>query len=352
MQKRLVRKQRKGNRQQPEGFQHKQTMRFQHEPDYQPIGFPHEPAYKKRLEQAIACTLMDSKLKGNSEGHMQTKEKHLRALAERVNLFRPKQVTLTVLNAKNRFHPDKPLSNGYKKKLFEYYNDFCKSNQIPFDKPKLKYQPPIPLIPTKQQVQEIINASTKDFACIFTILAEIGCSQMELHKTPRSQINVENNTISINGTKQHNNGVYKLKQQTADMLKKYLSRHTQEYPFPKSNYMCDAWVRARNRTVEKLCKPELNNIPLKNLRNYAGAQFYLGKGNHDPIATMRFMRHKRLEQTLHYIQNIDLEEEEEYTTKTIQLGQPDTIKRIEELSNAGFQFFCEADGHQAFRKRK
>jgi integrase len=295
---------------------------------------------------------MDSKLKGNSEGHMQTKEKHLRALAERVDLFRPKEVTLTVLNAKNQFHPDKPLSNGYKKKLFEYYNDFCKSNQIPFDKPKINYQPPIPIIPTTKDVHEIINTCTKDFACIFTILAEIGCSQAELHRTPQNQINREEGKISINGTKQHNNGIYKLKQQTADMLRNYPSVHTVEYPFPTPKYMREAWTRARKRAVTKLCKPELNNIPLKNLRNYAGAQFYLGRGNHDPIATMRFMRHKRLGQTLHYIQSISLDEPEEYTTQAIQLGQPDTIKRIKELSNAGFQFFCEADGMKIFRKRK
>jgi integrase len=295
---------------------------------------------------------MDSELKGNSESHIKRKAKYLRALAKHVDLFKPNEVVLYVLNAKNQFHPDKPLSNGYKKELFEYYGDFCKSNQLPFDKPKLKYQPPIPIIPTTKDVNEIINTCTKDFACIFTILVEIGCSQMELHRTPQSQINREEGKISINGTKQHNNGVYKLKSRTADMLKKYLSRHTKEYPFPKPNYMRDVWIRARKRAVEKLCKPELNNIPLKNLRNYAGAQFYKGTGNHDPIATMRFMRHKRLEQTLHYIQSINLDEPEEYTTQVIQLGQPDTLKRIKELSDAGYQFFCEADGHQAFRKRK
>jgi len=175
---------------------------------------------------------------------------------------------------------------------------------------------------------------------------------MELHRTPQSQINREEGKISINGTKQHNNGIYKLKQRTADMLRNYLSRHTKEYPFPKPNYMRDAWIRARKRAIAKLCKPELNKIPLKNLRNYAGAQFYKGKGNHDPIATMRFMRHKRLEQTLHYIQSINLDEPEEYTTRTIQLGTSSTQKEIIELLDAGYTFITDADGYKYFRKRK
>jgi len=52
---------------------------------------------------------MDSKLKGNSEGHIKRKEKYLRALANQVNLFKPKEVTLHILNAKNKFHPDKSV---------------------------------------------------------------------------------------------------------------------------------------------------------------------------------------------------------------------------------------------------
>ncbi len=291
---------------------------------------------------------MDSKLKGNSEGHIKRKAKYLRALSKRVDLFKPNEVTLHILNGKNQFHPDKPLSNGYKKELFEYYNDFCKSNQLPFDKPKLKYQPPIPIIPTTKDVNEIINTCTKDYACIFTILAEIGCSQMELHRTPQSQINREEGKISINGTKQHNNGVYKLKERTANMLRNYLSRHTKEYPFPKPNNMRDAWIRARKRAVEKLCKPELNKIPLKNLRNYAGAQFYKGHGHHDPIATMRFMRHKRLEQTLHYIQSIDLDEPEEYVCKAT-----NNDKEAQQLIENGFEYVTTTPNElMLFRKRK
>jgi len=311
------------------------------------INKDNEPAYK-RLEQAIACTLIDSKLKGNSKGHMQTKENHLRALAQQVDLFKPKEVTLHVLNAKNCFYPDKPLSNGYKKKLFEYYNDFCKSNQLPFDKPKLHYQAPIPIIPTTKDVEAIINTCNKKYTCIFTILAEIGCSQMELHKTPQSRINKEEGKISIIGTKQHANRVYKLKKRTANMLREYLSIYTVEYPFPTPNRMRDAWTRTRKRVIAKLCKPELKNIPLKNLRNYAGAKFYLGHGNHDPIATMRFMRHKRLQQTLHYIQSIDLDEPEEYTCKATT-----DDKEAQQLIEAGFEYVTTTPTElMIFRKHK
>jgi hypothetical protein len=318
-----------------------------------PLSESNQPC--QRLEQAIKCTLTDSELRGNSEGHLKRKGKYLTALAKRTDLFDPRATTLYILRAKNQHRPDQPVSNGYKKEIIEYYSDFCKSNQIPFDKPRLQYEPPVPIIPTTQQVTEIINAcETPQYTFIFTLLAEIGVEQVELHRTLAKQINKEKGEISINGVKHHANGAYKLKEHTAEMLRIYLSQHTQEYPFTKPKQMRQAWVRAR--ASRNLNKPELNTIPLKNLRNYAGAQCWLhGYAGHpakDAIAVMRFMRHKRLEQTLHYIRSINLDEPMEYVTVAIKLGEPDTQKRIIEYSNAGYEKLTDADGYIYMRIRK
>jgi integrase len=323
----------------------------------QPALILEQPAFS-RLEQAIKCTLTDSALKGNSEQHLKRKGKYLLALSKHTDLFDPKATTLYILNAKSQFEPNEPLCNGYKKEIIEYYADFCKSNQIPFDKPRLIYEPPIPIIRTTEQVHEIINSCHARYACIFTILAETGAEQIELHRTPITRINKEKGEISINGVKQHANGVYKLKEQTANMLRTYLSQHpNEEYPFPLPKYMRQAWITARKHASVSLCKPELNTIPLKNLRNYAGAQVWLHGYNagfppKDAIAVMRFMRHKRLEQTLHYIRSINLDEPMEYVTVAIQLGQPDTQKRIIEHANAGYEKLTDADGYLYMRIRK
>jgi hypothetical protein len=44
--------------------------------------------------------------------------------------------------------------------------------------------------------------------------------------------------------------------------------------------------------------------------------------------------------------------EQEYISKAVQLGTPNTIKEIAELAEAGFTKFTEADGYQIFRKPK
>jgi hypothetical protein len=70
---------------------------------------------------------------------------------------------------------------------------------------------------------------------------------------------------------------------------------------------------------------------------------------------MGHMGHKKLDTTQHYLRAMTLQMatgEQEYISKAVQLGQPDTIKTIMELVDAGFRKETEADGYQIFRKPK
>jgi hypothetical protein len=129
------------------------------------------------------------------------------------------------------------------------------------------------------------------------------------------------------------------------MLRICMHRHPEKYPFPKSYMMGQVWRDTRERAATKLCKPELNNIPLKNLRNYSGAKLYYK--TQDPIAVMRHLRHKKLETTMHYIRGITIGGDEEYTCKTAK-----TIQEAMQLIENGFQYVTTIEGIQLFRKRK
>ena len=200
-------------------------------------------------------------------------------------------------------------------------------------------------------MNKIISASTKRYATIFTILAEIASEGEELHKTQRSKINTETGEITITGTKGHGSGTYKLKARTAEMLREYIKDNPQEYPFPRPKVMSQIWQEVRNRVAKNLNQPELRYIPMKNLRNYAGAIFYK-MHERCAISTMRFMRHKKLETTMHYLRAINLDEPTEYDTRAIKLGELDTQKLIIEYSNAGYQKLTESDGYLYLRIRK
>jgi hypothetical protein len=319
---------------------------YSHKLDYDPIKH-------NQTENLIINTIIYAKAEGKADNTQRSIDKCLRQLSKAVNLQDPETVKTYISNALHH-ETKEPLSNATKNKLCFAYDWLCKSNNLPtlqkWQKPFYKVEEETPLIPTTENVNKIVGASSKKYATIFTILAETAAEGEELHKTRRAKIGPEQGIISITGTKGHDSGNYKLKTRTSEMLREYMKDNTNDYPFPRPKIMSIIWQRVRNRLAKNLNQPELRNIPMKNLRNYAGAIFYETKGKHDPIATMRFMRHKKLETTMHYIRAINLDEPDDYTSRAVQLGTPDTQKQILELLNAGFDKVTEADGYQYFRK--
>jgi hypothetical protein len=310
---------------------------------------PEIPTAFSRTEQAIEETLKTMILKGNilKKRHTTNLRSELRRIAKNTNIFNPIEVKDYIANK---------IGLASRNKFEWIYGHFCATNQLPYDRTHWKYEAPVPIIPTKEQVYTILNSATAKFYTPLKIMATIAVEAEELHQTQRKHINLEAKTISITGTKGHTNGTYKLSEEITKTLRQYLAHHTKEYPFPNSRKTSDAWIRYRERRARQLNKPELLQVQMKSLRNYAGAQQYLhgyaGFPQKDAIATMRFMRHKKLETTLHYIRSINLDEPTEYTTIAIALGQPDTQKQIIEYSNAGYEKLTEADNYLYMRIRK
>ena len=279
-------------------------------------------------DQAIIKTLTFLNNNGKSEQVIKQSNWKLRQIAKNTDLFNPEEVKNYVANYKLKNGNPSKASN--KNKLLTTYSYFSEVNNIPFDKPFYKVEEEIPLIPTTENVQKIINSAGKDYATIFTILTETGAEGKELEKTPRKCIDTEQGIINIVGSKGHNSGSYKLNEKTAEMLRIYLHKHLEEYPFKTAKQIGEAWRKTRDRATEKLSCPELHEIPLKSLRNYSGAQNYFKFK--DPIETMRHLRHKKLETTMHYIRGIPRATEGKFITKVVA-----TAEEAAELAAQGFK---------------
>jgi integrase len=238
------------------------------------------------------------------------------------------------------------LSNSSKCSYTLAYEWFTKANGLTWQKPRYKWNLPIPIMPTTDQVNKIISATTRKFATIFKLMAETGVEGEELHRTHRNQFDQTQAIISIKGLKGHDSANYKLKPHIAQMLREYLTQYQKDYPFPQPKVMSGMWRRARNTASQNHNDPTLKTIPMKNLRNYSGAQFYLNYDK-DAIGTMRHLRHKKLETTMHYLRAIVLDQEPEYVCRTAKTIEEDT-----QLINAGFQYVTERDGIKLYRKRK
>ena len=296
---------------------------------------PHETL---RYQAEIDKTIEKARTEGKRPNTINNFYHKLRQLTKVCDLMNPDDVKKTIGYAK--------LSNSSKCTFALAYEWFTKTNGLKWEKPRFKWENHIPIIPTTSQVNKIISASTERFATIYTLMTETGVEGQELRETHRNQYEATQKILQIKGLKGHGDNNYKLKTHIAQMLENYLTRNPQEYPFPRAKTMQQMWIRARTKASKLHNDPELLKIPMKNLRNYSGAQMYFKSAN-SPIAVMRHLRHKRLETTMHYLQAINLDEDPEYDTQTAQ-----TKEDIIRLNNAGYTYVQTVDGMHFYRKRK
>ncbi len=307
------------------------------------------PSFSKKNEELIVNTLIRAKSNGNAEATLTTWSEVLRQLGKTADLSKPTEVKEAIANRKH-FKTHEPVSNQTKRGFVTAYDALCKANGIEWTKPKYKVEETVPIIPTKARVEKIIANATPRSAIAFTLMIETAVEGTELHKTHRNQIDLEQRTIRIIGRKGHGSKSYKLKQATCTMLHEFLIKHPEDYPFTNAKNLGQSWSHARARAAKVFQDPEILKIPMKNLRNYSGAQFYLSMPIRDPWAVMLHFRHKKMQTTQHYLQAliVDGEEDIEYTSKAIQ-----TKEEILKLTDAGYTYVqTTPDGWSIYRKRK
>jgi integrase len=309
---------------------------YTHQSERETIRRPHEIV---KCEEQIDKTIELATKEGKRPNTIRNFYHKLRQLTKVADLMNPEDVKTAIGYSK--------LSNASKTTFTLAYEWFTKANGLRWEKPKFKWHLGIPIIPTTAQVDKIISATTVRYATIFKLMVETGIEGEELHETHRNQFDQTQNILNVKGLKGHGDNNYKLTAQTAEMLKQYLAQNPKNYPFPRAKAMSEMWQRARNKASQVHNDKELLKIPMKNLRNYSGAQIYFKSAN-SPIAVMRHLRHKKLETTMHYLQAINLDEEPEYDTQIAQIKE-DIVK----LNNAGYTYIqtVEGIGH-IYRKRK
>jgi integrase len=306
----------------------------------------------KSIPQEIDARIAHTLIKGQNDAltpvTIKAIEYSLRHLARHANLLDPEDVKHYVSIADTNKNKT-PVAADTKNRWLYAYDKFCQYNNIQWKKPYYKAEEKTPLIPTRDNVNAIINNSSKRYITIFTLLSEVGMSPAELSNVTQSDIDKEQGIIRIRGTKGHASASYKLKPQPAIMLRAYLAENKEEHPFPHPKAISQVWIDTRHRTAKKLNKPELEQIQCRNLRNYSGAQYYLNMPVRDPIAVMRHLRHKKLETTMHYLRAIILDEDPQYASAIAT-----NVKEAQDLVNNGYEYVTGEynDGGKIFRKRK
>jgi integrase len=290
-----------------------------------------------KYEGEIINTLLWMKNSGLAENTIETASHKLNQIGRHADLMNPEEVKTYIANT--------TVCNGTKQKLADIYNYFCKTHAITWQRPNYKYERKIPLIPTTENINKVISASSRKYATIFRILEETGIEGRELATTQRSHIDADQGIINVQGCKGHNSRSIKLKPETADMLRTYLHTYTSEKPFPDSLMMGEMWRNIRNRLADKLNEPQLRAIPLRNLRHHYATMLY--DKTKDIVLVMQKLGHKKINTTMFYTQLVTITEGDEYTVKTAT-----NIKEATDLLEHGFTYIQDIDNIKLYRKRK
>jgi integrase len=153
------------------------------------------------------------KKRGLAEGSIKTRCYQLTQLVKHgADLNNPESVE-TVLATEN-------LTASQKKNRVLAYSSYCKTMGIKWTPFKVKYQPKQPFIPLESELDQLIAACGKRTAAFLQTLKDTGARAGEIAKLKWTDVNFENNTISINESeKGSNTRTLKVSPKTITMIK-------------------------------------------------------------------------------------------------------------------------------------
>jgi integrase len=219
----------------------------------------------QEAQKAIDSTLIMLRNDGLRENTVTQIRFKLQELAANTDVFDPEAVKHYIATAISE-RTKKQFSDETRNKFAYSADKFYEKQGIQWKKPFYKVEEKTPLIPSTENVTLIIANASKKYATIFTLLAEIGCDGIELSKVAHADIDRQQGIISISGCKGHSSGTYKLKSETAEMLRVYLYQHPEEHPFPKSAGKLDRFFGDDSWGIARFDRQQSAKIYMNKLR--------------------------------------------------------------------------------------
>ena len=288
------------------------------------------------LRTSILNLLINLRSRGLSESSLKDISAKLRFLANNVDLNNSEAV--------NRFISSLGSSGAYKHNLVKVYGYYVRGYNLEWNRPRYRFERNPIRIPSEQEVNSIIENSSKRYSVIFTLLKETGAMPYELSKVQVEDVDLDRGLLSVRGFKGHTSRTFKLKSDTLSKLNWYIRQYCNNKAlFPRSDCIGKTWRRTRDYVAKQI--PSVKAIHLYHLRHLFASSFY--HRHRDPILLMTMMGHKKLERVMTYVQLLGSQEECEWTCKTAR-----TVDECKALIESGFEYVSDCDGYKLFRKRK
>ena len=281
------------------------------------------------------------KKNGYEETTIKATGKRLRHLQRNCNIQDPEDVKGYVANKK--------CSNAFKECLIETYDILMKSISQEWKKPFYARYDKLPKIPTEEKVNMLISNARTRIALFLSMSKDLGSRPIELTWLKVADIDLQSRTVSITGAKHTVGRNGKLKPNTLEMLKQYISKkelNLNDRIFPTdSENIGESYRRVRNALAKKLQDPTITQIRLYDFRHFKATMEY--HKTKDLLHIKALLGHKDLRTTLRYTQLLETLETDEYYCKAVT-----NVKEATQLIENGFEYVTEIDGTKLFKKRK
>ena len=222
--------------------------------------------------------------------------KELRHLERNCNTNSPKDVKLFIAN--------KTCSNARKENLTESYNIVIKSLGFAWNKPFYQRHDKKRRAPKEELIQFIISHVKFPLNLKLKMSRDLGERPIELTWLNVQDIDLVTGRTDITGAKHTIGREGKLKQDTLDLLKRYIQRenlNSTSIIFPtSSDTLSTCYRHARNNLAKKYNMPELKQVQLYDFRRRKGTREYK-LSRHNFLHVKRILGHKDARSTEKYI---------------------------------------------------
>jgi integrase len=261
-----------------------------------------------------------------------------------------KNCDLDNLDSVKTFIANFDRKNGYKKNLCFAYDHYVKFHGLQWTRPKYFVSSKMPKIPQEAKINCIIANASKKLATAISMSRDTGLRPIELMSLRPRDVDLQKGAVYPETAKHGSARVLKLRNNTLNMLNKYLASRNiglndKLFGYWNSDIYGKFFRVTRNRVAKKVCDESIKGIRLYDLRHFYATMTY--HKTKDISFLKQQMGHRKIETTLIYTQLLQFEKDDNYTCKVAQ-----NVEQATELIENGFEYVTEMDGLKLFRKRK
>ena len=282
------------------------------------------------------------KQEGYKRAAIESYTKRIKGLVSKgANLMDPQHVRRTIAGVET-------WCDGSKKAMVEAYNVFVRMEDLSWNKPRYKYSPKLPFVPTTDEIDVLIAGCGRKLRVYLQGLKETGADPGELYAVEWTNIDFKRKKVTINyPVKGHNPRILNVSRKWLAMLS-MMRRTSQRVWTVKYGSLGSNLRYRRSRLAHGYGNPRLKQIKFTSFRHWKGTMEY--HKTHDIMHVKELLGHKSLLSTQIYVHleaKLFDQLENEYNVRRAR-----SIKGMMALAAVGFSKFDQVGDVHLYRKLK